>query len=52
MLEVTDPAGQRVGFDDDGGGGLNSLIVADFVAGDYTIWVTSYRGSQTGVLST
>ncbi len=48
VLEITDGAGQTVAFDDDGGQGTNSLIVRDFVAGDYTVWVTSFGGGRTG----
>jgi hypothetical protein len=48
LLEVTDGSGRRVAINDDGGEGFNSLITADFAAGEYTVWVTSFGGSLTG----
>lgn len=51
VLEITNAQGQRVAFDDDGGTGTNSMIQIDLSAGDYTVWVTSYSGRQTGTYS-
>jgi hypothetical protein len=51
VLEITNAEGQRVAFDDDGGTGTNSLIQVDLTAGDYTVWVSSYSGRQTGTYS-
>jgi hypothetical protein len=51
MLEVTDSTGQTVATDDDGLDGTNSLVIADFGAGEYTVWVTSYGGGEVGAYS-
>ena len=47
-LIVTNATGTVVAYDDDGGGGLNSLISATLAAGVYTIAATSYSAGETG----
>ncbi len=47
-LVITDSDGRIVTEDDDSGGGLDARITWPLEAGDYTLWATSYHGSETG----
>ena len=48
-LFLLGPRGEVLAFDDDGGGGLNSMLTYTFgQAGVYTLEVTSFGGSNTG----
>lgn len=46
-VSVYDPYGNRIGFNDDGGSGLDSLLVLTLNPGNYIVEVAGY-GSSTG----
>jgi hypothetical protein len=48
FLLLLDSAGTVVDFDDDGGDGLNSRLVATLAPGRYTLQATSYDVGETG----
>jgi hypothetical protein len=48
FLLVTDAQGRRLGFNDDGGVGTNSLLELTLEPGTYHVWANSFYGGQTG----
>jgi hypothetical protein len=44
-VSVYDPYGNRIGFNDDGGGGLDSALVLTLAPGNYVVEVAGYSSS-------
>ncbi|MDQ4081051.1 MAG: Ig-like domain-containing protein, partial [Gemmatimonadota bacterium] len=45
---ITDAQGQRLGYNDDGGAGTNSLLELTLEPGTYHVWANSFYGGETG----
>lgn len=45
---ITDAQGRRLGYNDDGGVGTNSLLELTLDPGTYHVWANSFYGAETG----